>query len=145
MLSPTVSATLKGAVLTLCSALIATFFTEKNPPILALIIYSILSTPLNFKWQQYLEKWLPGYKVEKHESGGEVKGGAAAGGGVTVKRRLNVTNTVSKVIIDQTLGAVVNVAFYLGAVRVLQGVPLRDCLQVVKDVSRQLYPIAVYS
>ncbi|KAI4166864.1 MAG: hypothetical protein LQ343_007685 [Gyalolechia ehrenbergii] len=140
MLSPTASATLKAAFLTLCSALIATFLTDKNPPIVALVIFAILSTPPNFKWQQYLEHWLPGYDTEKNESSGEVKGGTVAGGGVTIKRRLNVTNTVLKVVIDQTLGAVVNVALYLGAVEALQGVPLRDCLQVVKETGSPRNP-----
>ncbi|KAL8933390.1 MAG: hypothetical protein Q9216_006385 [Gyalolechia sp. 2 TL-2023] len=138
MLSPTVSATVKAAVLALCSALIATFLTEKNPPIVALVIYAILATPPNFQWQQYLEQWFPGYDVQKHESSRDVKGETAAGGGVTVKRRLNVKNTVLKIVIEQTLGAVVNVSLYVGGVQALQGVPLRDCLQVVKE---QTWPL----
>ncbi|KAL8938120.1 MAG: hypothetical protein Q9211_003364 [Gyalolechia sp. 1 TL-2023] len=136
MLSPTVSATLKAAFLALCSALIATFLTDKNPPLVALVIFAIFSTPPNFKLQHYLEQWLPGYDTEKQESRGGVNERIAAGEGVTIKRRLNVTNTVLKVIIDQTLVAVVNVALYLGCVQALQGVPLRDCLQVVKDQQR---------
>lgn len=136
MPSPTIDATLKSAFLTLCSALVAKFLTPKEPPIVALVIFSVLATPPNFQWQQYLEWKLPAYDIEKHESDTKVKGGTPAGRGVTVKRRLNITNTLLKVVIDQTLGAVINVALYLGGVRALQGVPLSECLQVVKEVSQ---------
>ncbi|KAI4252119.1 MAG: hypothetical protein LQ352_004460 [Teloschistes flavicans] len=135
MPSPLVKATLQSAFLTLCSALVATFLTPKDPPIVALVIFSIFATPLNFSWQQYLERKLPGYRVEKHEeANSQVKAGTSGGGGVTVKRRLNVINTLTKVAIDQTLGAVVNVALHLGGVRALQGRPLHECLQVVTEV-----------
>ncbi|KAI4196616.1 MAG: hypothetical protein LQ350_006439 [Teloschistes chrysophthalmus] len=135
-----VKATLYSAVLTLCSALIATFLTPKNPPIVALVIFSIFSTPLNFSWQQYLERKLPGYRVEKHEANDQVKGGTSGGGGVTVKMRLNVVNTLIKVVIDQTLLAMVNVALHLGGVRALQGMSLQECLQAVKE---QTWPLMI--
>ncbi|KAI4260468.1 MAG: hypothetical protein L6R42_004046 [Xanthoria sp. 1 TBL-2021] len=133
-------ATLQSAFLSLCSSLVATFLTPKNPPILALVIYSILATPPNYLWQQYLERKLPGYQIEKHESNGEVKGAKSAGGGVTIKRKLNVANTLMKVLIDQTLGSVVNVALHLGGVRALQGVPVAECLQVVRI---QTWPLMI--
>ncbi|KAL8687695.1 MAG: hypothetical protein Q9224_005079, partial [Gallowayella concinna] len=134
-------ATLQSAFLSLCSALVATFLTPKNPPIVALVIFSILATPPNYQWQQYLERKLPGYQVEKREANGEVNGGKLGGGGrVTIKKRLNVTNTLMKVVIDQTLGAVINVALHLGVVRALQGVPLGECLQVVKE---QTWPLMI--
>ena len=129
-----IKATLQSAFLTLCSGLVATFLTPKNPPIVALIIFSIVSTPPNYLWQQYLERKLPGYQVEKHESNGEVKGAQSVGGGITIKRKLNVANTLMKVVIDQTFGSVVNVALYLGLVQALQGAPLAECLQVVETV-----------
>ncbi|KAL8723408.1 MAG: hypothetical protein Q9181_007288 [Wetmoreana brouardii] len=140
MPSPLVKATLQSTVLALCSALVATFFTPKSPPIVALVIFAFLATPPNFLWQQYLERKLPGYKTEKHESNGEVKDGTPAAGGVTVKRRLNVPNTLMKVMIDQTIGSVVNVALYLAGVSALQGVPLAECLQVVKE---QTWPLMI--
>ncbi|KAL9595747.1 MAG: hypothetical protein Q9219_006245 [cf. Caloplaca sp. 3 TL-2023] len=134
MASPMTSATMKSAVLTLCSALVATFLTPKNPPIVPLVIFAILATPPNFQWQQYIERKLPGYTVEKQETDGEAKGGTKAGGGVTVKKKLNIRNTITKVVLDQTVGAMVNVAFYIGGVRALQGVPLGACWQAVKQV-----------
>ncbi|KAL8786575.1 MAG: hypothetical protein Q9213_002712 [Squamulea squamosa] len=135
-----IKATLQSAFLALCSALVATFLTTKNPPIVALVIFSILATPPNYLWQQYLERKLPGYRVEKHESNGDIKARDLIGGGVTVKKQLNVRNTLLKVVIDQTLGSVVNVALHLGLVRALQGVPLAECLQVVRN---QTWPLMI--
>ncbi|KAL8965107.1 MAG: hypothetical protein Q9183_004024, partial [Haloplaca sp. 2 TL-2023] len=132
MPSPVVRATLQSAFLCLCSALVATYLTPKNPPIVALVIVSTLITPPNFIWQQYLERKLPGQIIEKRASGG-AKGEQRAGGDVTIKKRLNVPNTMMKVVIDQTLGSVVNVAFHLGGIAVMQGMPLGECLQVVKE------------
>ncbi|KAI4270428.1 MAG: hypothetical protein LQ337_006692 [Flavoplaca oasis] len=127
--------TLQSALLSLCSALVATFLTPKNPPIVALVVFSLLATPPNFLWQQYLERKFPGYRVEKQESNVEIKGAQSAGGGVTIKKKLNVQNTLMKMGIEQTLGSVVNVALHLGIVQALQGVPLSECLQVVKTDS----------
>ena len=138
MQNPLLKATLQSAFLTLCSALVATFLTTKDPPIIALVIFSFLATPPNFIWQQYLEQRLPGYKLEKAEANGEAKigtqDGASAGKGVVEKRRLILTNTLLKVVIDQTLVAVVNVALHIGVVRALRGVPLRDCVRAMKEV-----------
>ncbi|KAL8946158.1 MAG: hypothetical protein Q9222_007409 [Ikaeria aurantiellina] len=125
--------TFQAAILTLCSALVATFLTPKNPPIVALVIYAFLATPPNFLWQKFLERRFPGYEIEKQESNGEVKGGTPGGGGVTVKRKANVANILSKIVIEQSLGSIVNVALHLGVVRALQGVPVGECLQAVKE------------
>lgn len=133
MPSPLVKATLQSTFLALCSALVATFLTPKNPPIIALVIFSAIATPPNFQWQQYLERKLPGYS-ENHESKAGVKGGTRADGGVMFKSKLNVTNTLMKVVIDQTFGAVVNVVLHIAGVRLLQGVPFGECLQVVTEV-----------
>ncbi|KAI4114356.1 MAG: hypothetical protein LQ338_008018 [Usnochroma carphineum] len=138
MPSPIVSATLKSAFLTLCSALVASFLTPKDPPILALIVFSLFATPPNFLWQQYLERKLPGRIIKEAE--GEANGSTPAEGGVAAEGRLNVRNTLMKVIIDQTLGAVANVALYLGGVQALQGIPLRECLKVVRE---QTWPLMI--
>ncbi len=51
-----------------------------------------------------------------------------------VEKKLNPRNTLVKIGLDQTLGAVVNVAAYIGGTRVLRGVPLGVCWDVVKEV-----------
>ena len=123
-----VVATLQSAVLTLCSLLIARFLTSLPPPdIPSLLLYTLISTPPNFLWQQYIESQFPGYTLKKLE----VDDG---GKGVEVEKKLNPRNTLVKIGLDQTLGAVVNVAAYIGGTRVLRGVPLGVCWDVVKEV-----------
>ena len=105
----------------------AIFFLHKAPPTLPLLIFTLISTPPNFLWQQYLERVFPGYSALKLESNKDEKG-------VKSKKRLNIRNTISKFALDQTLGALVNVAAFLGGVRLLRGLPAEQCWEVVKEV-----------
>lgn len=125
-------ATLQSTVLTLCSLLIARFLTSSPPPdIPSLLLYTIISTPPNFLWQQYIESKFPGYKLQKIE----VDDG---GKGVEVEKALDARNTLVKIGLDQTIGAVVNVTAYIGGTRALRGVPLVVCWDVVKEVGAQV-------
>ena len=128
MPSPVVRATLQAAVLTLCSLLIARFLTSNPPPnIPALLIYTLLSTPPNFWWQEYIEKIFPGYTLGKVE----VDDG---GKGVEVEKKLNVANTLIKLGLDQTVASIVNVVAYIGLTRLLSGVPAVECMDAVRKV-----------
>lgn len=136
MPSPVVTATLQATVLTLCSLLIARFLTSSPPPnIPALLIYTLLSTPPNFWWQEYIEKIFPGYKVGKVEidDGGK---------GVEVEKKLNVANTLIKLVLDQTVASIVNVVAYIGFTRLLSGVPAVECLNAVRMV-RSMFPCSL--
>ncbi|KAI4215500.1 MAG: hypothetical protein LQ351_001969 [Letrouitia transgressa] len=140
MTTPLVTATLQAAFLSLCSSAVATFLSPKRPPVFALFIFSILSTPPNYLWQQYIEKELPGYAIKKVESDLNFLGGTPGGKGITIKRRLNVRNTLVKVGLDQTIGALVNTSAYVGAVQLLRGVPPGLCWQAVKE---QTWPLMI--
>ncbi|KAL9614561.1 MAG: hypothetical protein Q9167_000930 [Letrouitia subvulpina] len=140
MTSPLVTATLQAAVLGLCSSAVATFLSSKRPPVLALFVFSILSTPPNYLWQQYIEKKLPGYTNEKVESDRNSLGSTPGGKGITKKRRLHVKNTLVKVGLDQTIGALVNTIAYLGGLQLLRGVPPSLCWQAVKE---QTWPLMI--
>ena len=120
-------ATLQSAFLSLCSSLVATYFTSSNPPVLALLAFSLMSTPPNYLWQQQVEELLPGYITNKIE----VDDG---GKGVDVEKKLNIKNTVLKFALDQTILALINVTLFIGGVRLLQGVPLGECIEAVKEV-----------
>ena len=124
-------ATLQSAVLSLCSALVATYFTKSNPPIVALVLFTLLSTPPNYAWQQKVEKLLPGYDIRKVE----VDDG---GKGVKIEKKLNVKNTLLKFVFDQTVLAIINVTLFIGGVRLLQGLPAEQCWTAVKEVSPQI-------
>ncbi len=128
MTPPILIATIQSTILTLCSLLIARFLTSAPPPnIPSLLLYTILSTPPNFLWQQYIESKFPGYTTRKVE----VDDG---GKGVEVEKKLDWRNTIIKMGLDQSIGAVVNVSAYIGGTRALRGVPLQDCWDVMKEV-----------
>lgn len=134
---PVVNATLQSTIISLLSCVVALFLTPDNPPhIASLIIYSVLATPPNFWWQQFIESKFPGYTVRKVE----VDDG---GKGVEVEKKLNIQNTCVKVALDQTLAAFVNVTAYIGVTRLLRGVPLDLCWAAVKDVRAKLYALLV--
>ena len=123
-----VIATFQSTALTLCSLLIANYFTSSPPPnIPALLLYTLLSTPPNYLWQQYIENKFPGYTLKKLD----VDDG---GKGVEVEKTLNMRNTLIKLGLDQTIAAVVNVAAYIGGSRALRGLPLEECWSAVKEV-----------
>ena len=75
-----------------------------------------------------MESKFPGYIMNKVEVD-------EGGKGVEVEKRLHVRNTLIKSVLDQTIGAVVNVGAYIGGTRFLRGVPARECWNIVKEVS----------
>lgn len=124
------TATVQSTLITLCSCIFATFLTGSTPPVVPLLIFTVLSTPPNYLWQQYLERVFPGYTTQKLE--------VDDGGKSVMGRRLSKRNTMKKLVLDQTLGAVVNVVAFLGGVRLLRGVSLEESLRVVQEVSLPL-------
>ena len=125
---PVVTAALQSATLSLISSLITKSFTTNDPPVVALVLFSLFNTPLNYIWQQFIESKFPAYTLAKVE----VDDG---GKGVEVEKKLNLVNTLIKFCLDQSIIAVINVSLFLGGTRFLQGVPLDLCWAVVKDVS----------
>ena len=81
-----------------------------------------------------MESEFPGYTLKKLD----VDDG---GKGVEVEKTLNVRNTLIKLALDQTIGAVVNVAAYIGGSRALRGLPLEECWSAVKEVMLLLFRV----
>lgn len=123
MAPPIVIATLQSASISLCSCVFAMLFSRTPPPVLAFLIFTFISTPPNFLWQQFLERRFPGYIVQKLEA--DEKG---------VKKRLNIRNTLAKLLLDQSLGSFVNTMAFVGGVRLLRGDSLDGALIAVKEV-----------
>lgn len=133
MPSAILKATVQSAFITFCSCLIARFLTPDDPPhYVSLLLYSAMATPPNYLWQQLLEQYFPGFKLKKVE----VDDG---GKGVEVEKVLNVKNTISKVVLDQTVAAVPNVMGYIGITRLLRGVPIELAWEAVKQVRHHIY------
>lgn len=127
MTSPIVIATLQSAFISLCSCVFAMIFSRTTPPVLAFLIFTFMSTPPNFLWQQYLERRFPGYIVQKLDADEK-----------SIKKRLNIRNTLAKLLLDQSLGSVANTVAFVGAVRLLRGDSLDGALIAVKEVRTQL-------
>lgn len=54
--------------------------------------------------------------------------------GTRLEKRLNIRNTLAKLGLDQTLGAVVNVVAFLAGVRLLRGAAPAESWLAVKEV-----------
>ncbi|KAK3898735.1 hypothetical protein C8A05DRAFT_18730, partial [Staphylotrichum tortipilum] len=83
-------------------------------PILQYALFSLLSTPPNFLWQEALESSFPAYRLapspadlaaDKDSKDGETETG-------NVGPRLSVRNTITKTLLDQSLGAAVNTLMF---------------------------------
>ena len=95
-------------------------------PILHFVIFTLLNCPPNFLWQEYLEQRFPGNTASTAIS--EKSQGAA------VKKKLNVGNTVKKLILDQTVGAAVNTVLFTAVIGALKGLSGEDIADVIKQV-----------
>lgn len=108
---------------------------------LRFIVLAILTTPPNFKWQQFLERSFPAYNAEfntplpltqrdakKRDEDNEIE--------PAPKRKLNIKNTLTKWFIDcMTVGALVNTAVWIFLVSLLKGLPKEKIVINVRTVS----------
>ncbi|EGU73128.1 hypothetical protein FOXB_16363 [Fusarium oxysporum f. sp. conglutinans Fo5176] len=107
--SPLVLVTLQSVVLAATSNLLAQMlmaYRLNKPisvdwmPVSQFIMWTAVSTPPNYLWQDYLENKFPGYDSRKKD--------VLKRHGKAANDKLNVPNTLVKTILDQTIGAVVN-------------------------------------
>ncbi|MCJ1364535.1 hypothetical protein MMC16_003646 [Acarospora aff. strigata] len=134
MPSALVTATIQAAVLNATSNVLAqaiSAYRKDAPlslnllPILHFVIFTLLNCPPNFLWQEYLEQRFPGNTASTAIS--EKSQGAA------VKKKLNVGNTVKKLILDQTVGAAVNTVLFTAVIGALKGLSGEDIADVIKQ------------
>ena len=114
---------------------------------------AVITTPPNYKWQQFLEKTFPAYaeksalhdveaarpekekdKEEKPKAGSGAQHKVGKGG-----RKLNWTNTFAKWFIDCiTIGALVNTALFFIVMGLLKG---QSSGQIVTNVKNETMPL----
>ncbi|KAI0838212.1 hypothetical protein F5Y06DRAFT_268813 [Hypoxylon sp. FL0890] len=123
-LPPIATATIQSAVLAATSNLLAqslTAYQNEIPlvidwvPVFQFVIFTLVSVPPNFLWQEFLESSFPAYHMAPTS---EAVASAAANDekalekeeeeGKLVEPKLNITNTAIKMLLDQTVGAAVN-------------------------------------
>ncbi|KAI1489618.1 Mpv17/PMP22 family protein [Biscogniauxia mediterranea] len=123
-LPPIVTATIQSAILAATSNILAqclTAYQSEAPltidwvPVFQFILYAFLNVPPNFLWQELLESSFPAYHmaptseaVASASAGDEKELEKEAQEGRLVEPKLNITNTVIKLILDQTVGAAAN-------------------------------------
>ncbi|KAK2047836.1 Mpv17/PMP22 family protein [Colletotrichum somersetense] len=122
--SPIVTATLQSAVLSGTSNLLAqalTAYQTDSPlvidwvPVFQFVLYTIISTPPNFMWQGFLEETFPAYHVSPTKdavasaaANDDKKLDREARENKLVEPKLNIRNTLIKLVLDQTVGAALN-------------------------------------
>ncbi|RPA80740.1 hypothetical protein BJ508DRAFT_376916 [Ascobolus immersus RN42] len=149
MPSPIATATLQSAFLSLLSNVIAQTisayndnkpFTLNIQPILQFVLYSLISTPPNFIWQETLEEWFPGQvpvtkKVDEKKT-------------VTVtETRLSKSNTIKKFVTDQLVGAPLNTIAFLICMKgfSVKGNNQEAVMGVLNEVHRDFIPMHLAS
>jgi hypothetical protein len=81
-------------------------------PIIQFVLFTIINCPPNFFWQQFLESAFPSHVQLAKKS---VDGKPAH------EAKLSIKNTLSKFLIDQTVGATVNTMLFSLVMAALQG------------------------
>ncbi|KAF7925984.1 uncharacterized protein EAE98_003311 [Botrytis deweyae] len=131
MPSAVVNTTVQSCVLSGISNIIAQFisayqnntdFTINWTPVIHFVLYGALSAPPNFYLQSLLESLLPSKKQSSPRDVSEKKAAQS-------KPALSVTNTILKVLIDQTLLAVLNVMLFLITFSLFRGATLPQAIQ----------------
>jgi hypothetical protein len=91
-------------------------------PVFQFVLFTIINTPPNFLWQQFLEESFPAYhaaptneaiRSASAPDSDKKLDSAAASGKPLVEPKLNIRNTLIKTALDQTVGAAVNTALFL--------------------------------
>ncbi|KAK3935673.1 Mpv17/PMP22 family protein [Diplogelasinospora grovesii] len=126
--SPMAKATIQSALIGAASNILAQAITAQKYskpfvidwiPVFQFFMFSVVSTPPNFMWQEFLESAFPAHHVAPTKeaiasasAGDEKELDREAREGRLVEPRLNKGNTLIKTLLDQTAGAAVNTVLF---------------------------------
>jgi protein Mpv17 len=85
-------------------------------PLVQFVVYSLIATPPNVLWQNYLEERFPANRWDE-------KG----------NKKLHTGNTAAKFVLDQTLGAIFNSYLFIAGIGALKG---KDLATILSDCQR---------
>jgi protein Mpv17 len=80
------------------------------------VVFSLISTPPNILWQEYLEERFPANHWDE-----------------TGNKKLHKGNTTAKLVLDQTLGAIFNSYLFIAGIGALKG---KDVATILSDCQR---------
>ena len=92
--------------------------------LLQFVVFSLIATPPNVLWQEYLEEKFPADQIDEK--------------GI---KRLHKCNTAVKFVLDQTLGAIMNSFFFVAGIGALKG---KDSFTIWDDCQRVGHPCCAY-
>lgn len=96
-------------------------YTLNLVPIMHFVVFTLISCPPNFAFQAYLEEKFPGYTT-----------------GIDGTRSLNKQNTARKLLLDQTVGALVNTTAFVAAMAAVKG---KDRATIIHECRRDIWPL----
>ncbi|KAF9869237.1 Mpv17/PMP22 family protein [Colletotrichum karsti] len=154
-LPPIVNATLQSAILAGTSNLLAQALTAYRSdsqlvidwvPVFQFIMNAIVCTPPNFMWQDFLEQSFPAYHVSptrdavaSASASDEKELDREARENKLVEPKLNIRNTIIKLLLDQTVGAALNTlafSMFVGGIQAAMARPAH--LSAPEDSARFL-------
>ncbi|KAF1809129.1 hypothetical protein P152DRAFT_170353 [Eremomyces bilateralis CBS 781.70] len=153
-----ISATVQSAILSATSNILAQVISAYNDdrpftislvPLLQFVLFTILATPPNCLWQEWLEDVFPGQTSEpvyalKSATDEQKKSGKGKSKVVSqTTKRLNVKNTIIKFVLDQTVGAAVNIAMFIGGIGTIKGRSSEEIMSSLKNDSFPFYMAGV--
>jgi hypothetical protein len=103
-------------------------------PILHFVTYSILNTPINCVWQDWLESAFP----STVPAAVEVPNTKEKATSEEKKQVLSVKNTLIKFVMDQTIGAAFNIPLFIGIIGMVKGQSVDKINHSIKTVRSRL-------
>ena len=92
--------------------------------LLRFIFLAVLTTPLNYQWQKYLEDSYPTReaKIEKHKQNTKIQ----------EEPPLSVTNTAIKFVLDQSIGCWTNTIIFIVTMGILKGQSIGHIMSIIE-------------
>ncbi|KAJ5188240.1 Mpv17/PMP22 [Penicillium cf. griseofulvum] len=94
---------------------------------------AFIISPLGYLWFGTLESWFPSRAPDSKNDQSDKKGDLS-------KPSLNVTNTVAKIVIDQTIGGAWNTVLFIVTIGMLRGL---DYDTITSQIQAEFWPIMV--
>ncbi|CAI7566463.1 unnamed protein product [Penicillium pancosmium] len=125
---PIAKATLQAAVINAGSNVLAQGikayrdqipFEVDNTALMQFTTCALIVSPLGYLWLENLEAWFPSTKQVTEDKDKEKT--TLADGKPGAKPRLNITNTIAKIVIDQVVGGAWNTVLFLATMGILRG------------------------
>lgn len=103
--------------------------------VIQFVTFTLINCPPNYLWQEYLEDRYPGFTTTNSQMARSPEKPNPAGA-----KSLNVRNTITKFVLDMTLGAAVNTVLFIAVIGALKGLDGNDILEAIQRV-RQIFSI----